>query len=132
MRVMLDTNIIISAIVFKSEQMNRITKLLSEKYSLVLCSSIIDELHEVVNSKFSDKVNDLEKLLLELPFEFVYTPQTLPKHNLFTIRDADDEKILYSAILADVDVFVTGDKDYDDVDIEHPEILSPAEFLLKY
>ena len=132
MRVMLDTNILISAVVFRSKPMNGIINLLAEKYSLVLCSYIIDELHDVVNEKFENKKNDLEKFLLELPFELIYTPQSLPKHNLFTISDSDDEKILYSAILADVDVLVTGDKDYDEVDIECPEILTPAEFLKKY
>ena len=129
MRVMLDTNILISAIVFKSQPMNEIIKLLAEKYSLVLCSYVIDELHEVVNNKFSTKIAELETFLLQLPFEFVYTPQTLPEHNIFTIRDEDDEKVLYSAILADVDILVTGDKDFYEVDIERPEILSLAEFL---
>ena len=129
MRVMLDTNIIISAIVFKSQIMNEIIKLLAEKYSLVLCSYVIDELHEVVNSKFRTKIMELETFLLQLPFEFVYTPKILPEHNFFTIRDEDDEKVLYSAILADVDILVTGDKDFYEVDIERPEILSLAEFL---
>ena len=129
---MLDTSILISAIVFRSKPMNSIINLLAERYSLVLCSYIIDELHEVVDEKFGDKKNDLEKFLLELPFELVYTPQSLPKHNLFTISDADDEKILYSAIIADVDILITGDKHYDEVEIERPEILSPAEFLAKY
>jgi predicted nucleic acid-binding protein len=75
---------------------------------------------------------DIENFLLELPFEFVYTPVILPPHNLFTIRDADDEKVLYSAIVADVDVLITGDNDFNDIDIEWPEILSPTEFIAKY
>ena len=132
MRVMLDTNILISALAFRSKPMNSIINLLAEKYSLVLCSYIIDELHDVVNEKFENKKNELEQFLLELPFELVYTPQSLPKHDFFTISDADDEKILYSAIIADVDVLVTGDKHYDEVDIERPVILTPAEFLTKY
>ena len=132
MRVMLDTNILISAIVFRSKPMNIIINLLAEKYSLVLCSYIIDELHEVVDEKFGDKKNNLEKFLLELPFELVYTPKLLPRHDLFTISDSDDEKILYSAIIADIDILVTGDKHYSEVEIERPEILSPAEFLAKY
>ena len=129
---MLDTNILISAIVFKSKQMNGIIKLLADKYSLVLCSYVIDELHEVVNSKFNDKTDDLEKFLFELPFEYVYTPQSLPQHDIFTIRDKDDEKVLYSAIIADVDILVTGDKDFYDVEIEHPKIVSPFDFLANY
>jgi hypothetical protein len=39
---------------------------------------------------------------------------------------------IMSAILADVDILVTGDKGFHDIDIERPEILSPAGFLAKY
>jgi len=39
---------------------------------------------------------------------------------------------LYSAIIEDIDLFVTGDNDFDDVEIEKPEIITPSEFLEKY
>ena len=55
MKIMLDTNILISAIVFRSKQMNCIINLLEEKHSLVLCSYIIDELHDVIDAKFKEK-----------------------------------------------------------------------------
>jgi predicted nucleic acid-binding protein len=109
-----------------------IIKVLAEKSSLVLCSYVIDELHETVNSKFGAKTDDIERFLSELPFEYVYTPHNLPPHGLFSIRDSDDEKVLYSAIVADVDILITGDKDFYDVDIEHPEILSPAAFIKRF
>jgi len=38
----------------------------------------------------------------------------------------------HSAILADVDLLVTGDKDLLVVDIERPEIISHLEFLERY
>ena len=132
MRVMLDTNILVSAIVFESKLMLEIIQRLSSKYSLVLCSYVVDELHEVIDEKFPAKTSELEEFLIEVQFELFYTPRILPKHDLFTIRDKDDEKVLYSAILADVDVLVTGDKDFFNVDIERPEILTHLEFLEKY
>jgi len=132
MRIMLDTNILISAFVFKSIVMNNIIRLLGEQFSLVLCSFIIDELHNVVESKFPDKSDALEDFLRELPFEFIYSPKSLPEDLGFIIRDKDDEYVLYSAVLADVDILVTGDKDYYEVEIERPEILSPIDFINKY
>lgn len=51
---------------------------------------------------------------------------------MFTIRDKDDEKVLYSAVVSDVDVLVTGDKDFFDIEIERPDIVSHLEFLQKY
>ena len=130
---MLDTNILVSALVFKSNQMSGIIQALAEKHALVLCSYVIDELHETIVAKFANvKSADVVRFLLELPYELVYTPHELPQHNLFTIRDSDDEKVLYSAIIADVDILISGDKDLKAVDIERPEILTPTEFLEKY
>ena len=127
---MLDTNILIS--MFVSKSMKQVIDKITEKYSIVLCSYVIDELHEVVERKFPNKQQDLEDFLLKLPFEFIYTPKTVENNDLFKIRDADDEKVLYSAIIADVDILLTGDKDFSDIDIEKPEILTPNEFLEKY
>ena len=67
----------------------------------------------------------------QLPYELVYTP-TQPKPGLFEIRDERDYPVLYSAITEDVDVFVTGDKDFDELELERPEIISPTGFLVKY
>ena len=134
MRVMLDTNIIVSAIVFESTPMLKIIERLANRYSMVLCSYSIAELRRVFREKFPKYVNDLECFLLETLFELVHTPQILPDDFAFVIRDKDDENVLYSAILADVDVLVTGDKDLLVVaeDVERPEILSHLEFIAKY
>ena len=127
---MLDTNILISMFVFKS--MGSLIDTITKKHTIVICSYVIEELHEVISRKFPSKNKDLESFLLKLPFELVYTPQMVDVNDMFVIRDADDEKVLYSAIIADVDILLTGDKDFSDVDIERPEILTPHEFLEKY
>lgn len=59
-----------------------------------------------------------------------YTPtdmSTAPK-----IRDEKDKPVLISAITADMDVLITGDKDFTGIDIDRPEILTPTEFMDKY
>ena len=43
-----------------------------------------------------------------------------------------DYPILYTAIVEDVDVFITGDEDFDEVVIDKPEIMTAAEFIAKY
>lgn len=40
--------------------------------------------------------------------------------------------VLHTAIVADVDILVTGDKDFTDIEIDRPEILTLKEFLEKY
>ncbi len=48
------------------------------------------------------------------------------------IRDDKDKPILASAIIENVDVLISGDKDFNDIEIDRPEILTPSEFLEKY
>jgi len=91
MRIMLDTNILISAILFRSE-----------------------------------------KFLTALSFELEYSPDNYDGIRLFEIRDIKDYMVLYTAILSEVDVLITGDKDFMNLEIERPEILTPSEFLEKY
>ena len=60
-----------------------------------------------------------------------YTPKEI-ESGLFDIRDVKDYPVLYTAIIEDVDVLVTGDKDFTDIDIEKPEIMTPAEFMEQF
>jgi len=43
-----------------------------------------------------------------------------------------DYPVLYTAIIENIDVLITGDKDFADIEIEKPEILTPADFIAKY
>ena len=67
----------------------------------------------------------------DFPFDLVYSPTNVT-NRLFEIRDKDDYIILHTAIIEDVDIFITGDKDFEDINIEKPEIMSATEFLDKY
>lgn len=131
MRIMLDTNILISAFVFRSSQMSTVIIKITEKHKLVISSFVIEELTEVVKRKFPNKVMALDTFLTSLPYELVYTPKNIPS-NLFEIRDKKDYPVLYSAIIEDVDILITGDKDFKDLEIDKPVILTPAEFIETY
>lgn len=101
------------------------------EYQLVLSSYIVEELKNVVRRKFPNKVGTVDTLLAKMNYEYVYTPDILDE-TLFEIRDVKDYPILYTAILEDVDILVTGDSDFSNVDVEKPEILTPTEFVEKY
>ena len=132
MRIMLDTNVLLSAIVFHSQTLWKMMEQIAFSHQLVLSSYVIDECYEVVKRKKPALVSALDRFFEALPFEMIHTPETLPEHNWFTIRDADDEKVLYSAISADVDVLITGDKDFSVIDIDKPEIMTPTQFVEMY
>lgn len=131
MRVMVDTNVLISAFLFPGVRMNTLFYKITTEHQLVLSSYVIAELLGVTRRKFKNKIDAVDLLLSQLPYELVYTPEH-PNPELFEIRDEADYPVLYSAITESVDVFITGDRDFDGLELERPEIVSPAEFLEKY
>lgn len=132
MRIMLDTNVLISAILFRSENLSRLIEKVVEDYTLVLSTYVVDELKSVVDRKFPSKMIAIEKFLTALSYELVYSPENYVGSPLFEIRDDKDYMVLHTAIIADVDILITGDKDFKDIEIERPEIVTPKEFLDKY
>ena len=131
MRVMLDTNVLISSIIFPNDRMDSLIYKATIDHQLVLSSYIIDELLDVVERKFPDKIKNVDLFLTRIPYELVYTPKGL-NDVFFNISDTGDYPVLYSAITEDVDLFITGDSDFDSVEIDKPIIITPAEFLEKY
>ena len=131
MRIMLDTNILISAFVFRSKKMFEVIDHIVSHHELVLASYVVDELKDVVNRKFPKAVGQLDEFLTTLSFTLAYTPRMMPT-GLFEIRDMADAPILYTAIIEGIDVFITGDKDFDDIEIEKPQIMTVAEFADAY
>ena len=101
------------------------------EHQLVLSSYVVQELKDFVRRKFASKVGVVDTLLAKMNYEYVYTPDMLDA-TLFVIRDVKDYPVLYTAILEDVDILVTGDSDFGDVDVDKPEILKPAEFVERY
>lgn len=131
MRIMVDTNVLISLLVFSSKKMNQMMECIFREHQLVLSSYIVEELKDVVRRKFPGKTRVIDTLLAKMDYEYVYTPDILDDI-IFQIRDAKDYPVLYTAIIEDVDILVTGDSDFSDVDVEKPEILTPTEFVEKY
>lgn len=131
MRVMLDTNVLLSALLFPGERMNRMMQCIFEEHRLVLSSFVIDELAYVVERIFPAKTKAVDALLARMGYELVYTPKEM-EQGLFEIRDEKDYPVLYTAIVEDVDILITGDKDFAEIEIDRPEILTPSEFLSRY
>jgi len=48
---------------------------------------------------------------------------------LFYIRDYKDYPVLFTAIIGNVDILITGDKDFSSVNVCNPLIMTPTEFI---
>ena len=131
MRIMLDTNVLISAILFPGDKINNMMNYIFLRHQLVLSSYVVEELKSVVRRKFPKKEPVIEKLLLMMSYEYVYTPDDM-KENLFSIRDVNEYPVLYTAIIEDIDILITGDRDFEDIIIDKPLIMTPKEFSDKF
>ena len=132
MRIMLDTNVIISIIIFNSKTLKDLLIKINDNYNLVLSSVVIDELYSVINEKFPSKTNSVNIFLNKLKFELYKLPIKDYYKNTTDIRDKTDLPVLNSAIKSKVDIFITGDKDFLDISIKKPIIITPSDFLKQY
>ena len=131
MRVMLDTNILVSMVFFTNKSFAQVLEYINQEHRLVLSSFVINELVAVAGKKFPAQKDSIDRFLSRLTYEFVYTPHKM-QNGLFFVRDRDDYPVLYTAIIEDIDILITGDRDLTSVSIEKPEILTPSAFIEKY
>lgn len=131
MRVIIDTNIFISAALFPNGRASdAFKKALLPPYQPLTCDYVIDELHRKFQEKFPDRMTELEAFLYSSLsiIRMVKTPdEALEAENL--IRDVKDRPILRAALSSNADLFLTGDKDFLESSIEDPRIISVADFL---
>ena len=124
MRVMADTNIYISTLLFPASLPAKVLLHIADKHELVLCDHIVAEIRDVVARKRPDLLADVDVLLAHLSYEMVIAPKEPSK----LISDPKDQPILNAAIMAGVDVIVRGDKHFLKLDMERPKPMSVADF----
>ena len=128
MKVLVDTNILFSAILFEHSRVAEALFLASGEHQIYLTDQNITELREIIARKIPDKIGDIEKLLARLAYEVIPTVSNVA----IEIRDPKDQPILNAAILNDLDVVLTGDKDFLSLKLDRPKCLTPGEFLQIY
>ena len=131
MRVLIDTNVLISAALNpNSATAEAYNKAASHPNRGVICEQNVDEMRRIFNQKFPNKLEALDRFLATALVTLELVPVSEEEATEERqIRDADDRPILRAAIRADVDMLLTGDKDFLDSGVIHPIILTPREFL---
>lgn len=108
MKVVFDTNILVSALVFPGGRAEEaLQRILEERDELILSKPIIDELLGVLARKFARDAEELSRvavLLAELG------TSVKPKRRLSVLKDRPDNRILECALAAHADAIVTGDR----------------------
>ena len=131
MRVLIDTNVLISAALYpNSTPYHAYVKAATYPNHGLICEQNVDEMKRIFNKKFPDRVSALDRFLsiALLTLELVPVPvdQTSSEAK---IRDTKDRPILRAALNANADVLLTGDKDFLESGLEKPKAMTPMEFL---
>ena len=131
MRIMIDTNVIISAALFPNGRAAKaFYKAMLPPYEAMICDYIVEELRKKFIEKFPDKQSEMEEFLHNaLNFiELVNTPDKAEESEEL-IRDPKDRPILRAALNEHAELFLTGDKDFLESSVSDPRIVSVATFL---
>ena len=128
MRIVADTNVFISSIVFGGKPRDVINLIADDEVTLVTAEALITEIRQVIINKFPEFIQDLSRVekLLEQDAEWM----KLGFKSVAVSRDPKDDKFIETALIRDCLYIVSGDKDLLDIkEYDGIKIVKPAEFL---
>lgn len=131
MRVVLDTNVLISATLWEGSAHKVLLRLIEEDAKIYLSRAILEEYENSIKRDFVQVAERLPTLL-----ETILSFSTLvePTAKINVVSDPDDNKIIECALEADADYILTYDKQllklgkYGKAQIVKPEAFSPQTF----
>ncbi len=137
MNIVVDTNVLISAVLWKGPPSDAL-KVILEKYSLVQSQSTLKEFEKVIRREKFARIFEKRDLTIETVIETLITQSRL--YNVskkaestakeIKIEDVDDLIFIELAFEADAKFVVSGDKHLLKLDeVGNTRILSVAEFL---
>ena len=131
MKILTDTNILIAASRYPTGiPCKALLKASASPNTLFISEQNLEELRNVYNRLFPHEIHVLESFLAAVmpKIEIIPIPAERIKDEK-KVRHAKDRPILRAAIAANVDIIVTGDKDFLEAGLTKPKIMSPADFV---
>lgn len=130
MRIVFDTNVILSALLTQGLS-SRVLDISIDKHNIFISQWIIDEVSDKLKNKFGIPANNLSQVLsfIQSVFEVIRPKGSLPN----ICRDKDDNNILHLAGHVKADLIISGDKDLLSLNsYNNIIIINPREFMEKY
>lgn len=127
LKVVLDTNILVSALIFGGKPEQVYNLVLEKQITAVISMILFSELLETLIKKFNFGPKRIEQLerIIKKHFKIVY-----PKVTINVIKDDDDNRVLEVASEGRCSYIVTGDKDLLDLaTFKNIKIVTPNVFL---
>ncbi|MCC6141234.1 MAG: putative toxin-antitoxin system toxin component, PIN family [Nitrospira sp.] len=112
MKVFLDTNVLVSGFATRGLCADVIRLVLAE-HEFITGEVVLKELERVLKQKIALPTEQIQEILAFLETQTIQPKPKVPPS--ISVRDEDDEWVLASAMAAQADVLVTGDKDLLDI-----------------
>ncbi len=126
-RVILDTNILISAIGFGGKPREILRFCLENKVKAITSQILIAELQEVISKKFPELIYKLDQIQRRINKKF---KKVQPKSILKILNDEDDNRVLEAAAEGKCSYIITGDKELLDLRVfKNIKIVTVDQFL---
>ncbi len=129
-RVVLDTNVFISALLFGGECSRLVPLWQKRRFLYLLSRPILEEyVRTLAYPKFKLTEKEIKALIEEDLLPFV---ETIPdkKASILRLKDQDDEKFLIAVVNGNADCLVTGDHELLGIEtFRGIKIIQPSEFL---
>lgn len=108
MRVVFDTNILVSALMFPGGRGEAaLQRIVEEQDELILAKPILDELLGILARKFSRDAEELARVAVFLSSVATFVT---PRRKLRVVKDDPDNRVLECALTGRVQAIVTGDR----------------------
>ncbi len=127
----LDTNVVISALIFTGEANALVTAWQQGRFRLLISKTLLDEYIRVLHyPKFHLSEDEIRHLVEEELLPYIKPIKVRSSRLLNVCRDPNDDMFLSCALAGHASFIVTGDKDLLDLNpFRGLNILTPREFL---
>ena len=132
MRLILDTNVLVSAFVFKSETANNVFRVAVKKHTLLFSEPTFKELKSTLLKQKFAGVAELPTIRSFI-FSLVRIGEFIePKIEITDCRDPKDNKFLELALAGNATCMITGDKDLLILNpFRNIQIITPGNFIIQ-
>ena len=127
MKIMLDTNVLISALVFGGQAGRLLSLLFDSEHELYVSEYVDSEFKAKLEQKWASKAQKVYILYRKLDIHFCKSTTDV----LGELRDVKDIPVLSDARFHNMDLILSGDKDFLEAGLERPLVFSPA-MMLEY
>lgn len=107
LKVILDTNILISSIVFGGKPEQILRKVIEKEVENVTSLTLLAELSRILAEKFNLEYESIKLIEKQMRKNFILTQ---PTEKLIVLKDEADNRVLEAAAKENCDYIVTGDK----------------------